>query len=42
MDFEPTNDPVMNQVYIRSNQVTIGSLNIDPTEIGSMVTDEDN
>jgi hypothetical protein len=41
MDFEPTNDPVMNQVYIRSNQVTIGSLNIDPTEIGSMVTDED-
>lgn len=42
MDFEPTNDPVMQQVYIRSNQVTIGSLNIDPTEIGSMVMDEDN
>lgn len=41
MDFEPTNDPIMQQVYIRSNQVPIGSLNIDPTQIGSMVTDED-
>lgn len=41
MDFEATNDPVMQQVYIRSNKVPIGSLNIDPTEIGSMVIDED-
>jgi HK97 family phage portal protein len=41
MDFEPTNDPIMQQVYIRSNQVPLGSLNIDPTEIGSMVTEED-
>ena len=43
MDFEPTNDPVMQNVYIRSNQVPIGSLNIDPTEIGSpMIDDEEN
>ena len=41
MDFEPTNDPIMQQVYIRSNQVPLGSLNVDPTEIGSMVMDED-
>ena len=41
MDFEPTNDPIMQQVYIRSNQVPIGSLNIDPEDIGSMVMDED-
>jgi HK97 family phage portal protein len=41
MDFEPTNDPIMQQVYIRSNQVPLGSLSIDPTEIGSMVMDED-
>lgn len=41
MDFEPTNDPIMQQVYIKSNQVPIGSLNIDPTSIGSMVLDED-
>jgi hypothetical protein len=41
MDFEPTNDPIMQQVYIRSNQVPLGSLSIDPTEIGSMVTEED-
>lgn len=41
MDFEPTNDPVMQQVYIKSNQVPIGSLSIDPTKIGSMVLDED-
>lgn len=41
MDFEPTNDPIMQQVYIRSNQVPIGSLNIDPENVGSMVMDED-
>lgn len=41
MDFEPTNDPIMQQVYIKSNQVPLGSLNIDPTAIGSMVMDED-
>ena len=41
MDFEPTNDPIMQQVYIRSNQVPLGSLNIDPTAVGSMVMDED-
>ena len=37
MDFEPTNDPVMQNVYIKSNQVPIGSLNIDPTTIGSPI-----
>jgi hypothetical protein len=41
MDFEPTNDPIMQSVYIRSNQVPIGSLNIDPTIIGSPIIDED-
>jgi len=41
MDFEPTNDPIMQQVYIKSNQVPLGSLNVDPTDIGSMVMDED-
>lgn len=39
MDFEPTNDPVMQNVYIKSNQVPIGSLNIDPTTIGSPIID---
>lgn len=41
MDFEPTNDPVMQNVYIRSNQVPIGSLNIDPTTIGSPIIDDE-
>jgi hypothetical protein len=41
MDFEPTNDPIMQSVYIKSNQVPIGSLNIDPTVIGSPIIDED-
>ncbi len=36
MDFEPTYDPSMQQVYIRSNQVPVSSLNIDPTTLGSM------
>jgi HK97 family phage portal protein len=42
MDFEPTNDPIMQNVYIKSNQVPIGSLNIDPNTIGSPIigTDE--
>jgi HK97 family phage portal protein len=41
MDFEPTNDPVMQNVYIKSNQVPIGSLNIDPTTIGSPIIGTD-
>jgi hypothetical protein len=41
MDFEPTNDPIMQNVYIKSNQVPIGSLNIDPNTIGSPIIDED-
>jgi hypothetical protein len=36
MDFEPTYDPSMQQVYIRSNQVPVSSLNIDPTLLGNM------
>lgn len=36
MDFEPTYDPAMQQVYIKSNQVPVSSLNIDPTQLGSM------
>lgn len=42
MDFEPTNDPIMNQVYIRSNQVPLGSLNIDPNAIGNFMPETEN
>lgn len=41
MDFEPTNDPIMNQVYIRSNQVPLGSLNVDPTLLGNFSVEGD-
>lgn len=41
MDFEPTNYPIMQQVYIRSNQVPLGSLNIDPNELGNFSVEGD-